>query len=105
MPMKKDSRKKPAPSHDLTGSDLDKAGRKIAVSVSFSSSAQGDNMLESFTICGRTFLVSEVIDGWYGADHTYVKLVATDGCLYILRHDLTKNEWEIVLMEAALDEK
>jgi hypothetical protein len=72
--------------------------RKITVSVMFSGN-NGD-LLETFTLGDRTFRVREVIDGWFGADHTYIKLVASDGCRYILRHDLTTDEWEIVLMES-----
>jgi hypothetical protein len=72
--------------------------RKITVSVMFSGT-NGD-LLEAFTLGGTTFRVREVIDGWFGADHTYTKLLASDGCRYILRHDLTTDEWEIVLMEA-----
>ena len=72
--------------------------RKIIVWVKFSNDE--DDLLESFTLGDRTFRVKEVIDGWYGADHTYVKLTTTDGCLYILRYDLAMNEWEIVLMES-----
>ncbi len=74
--------------------------RKIIVSVTFSGGGNSNELLESFTLGDRTFGVREVIDGWFGADHSYVKLVASDDCLYILRHDLTANEWEIVLMES-----
>ncbi len=73
--------------------------RKIIVSVKFSDDEDG--LLEAFTLGDRTFPVREVMDGWYGADHTYVKLTAADGCLYILRHDLAMDEWEIVLMESS----
>ena len=54
----------------------------------------------SFSLGDRNFLVREVTDRWYGADHTYVKLLADDGNIYILRHDLERDEWEIVLMDA-----
>jgi hypothetical protein len=54
----------------------------------------------SFSLGDRTFQVREVIDGWNGADHAYVKLVADDGNLYILHHNLETDGWEIVLMEA-----
>ena len=105
MSVKKNAGKKPFSPEERPAPDSGKAAGKIAVTVSFSTSGNGDNLLESFTICGRTFLVREVKDGWFGADNTYVKLVASDGCLYILRHDLTTDEWEIVLMEAAQDER
>jgi len=73
---------------------------KIIVSVIYSSGGGGNALPEAFTLGDRTFRVSEVIDGWLGADHAYIKLVASDGAIYILRHDLIADEWEIVLMES-----
>lgn len=77
---------------------------KIIVSVTLSSGGDGNALPEAFTLGDRTFPVSEVIDGWFGADHAYLKLVVSDGGLYILRHDLIADEWEIVLMESAPQE-
>ncbi len=54
----------------------------------------------AFTLLGRTFRVREVVDQWWGSDHTYCKLVADDGNLYVIRHDLENDTWEMVLMEA-----
>lgn len=77
---------------------------KIIVTVTFSSGGDGNALPEAFTLGDHTFQVSKVIDGWFGADHTYVKLVASDGGIYILRHDLIADEWEIVLIESAPQE-
>lgn len=74
---------------------------KIIVSVTFASGDDGNALPEAFTLGDHTFQVSKVIDGWFGADHAYVKLVTSDGGIYILRHDLIADEWEIVLMESA----
>jgi hypothetical protein len=54
----------------------------------------------SFSLGNRTFRVRDVVDRWHGADHAYVKLVADDGNIYVLRHDLETDAWEMVLMEA-----
>jgi hypothetical protein len=53
----------------------------------------------SFKIVERTFLVREIMDRWHGADHTYYKLIADDGNLYVIKHDLDMDEWELVQME------
>lgn len=55
----------------------------------------------SFTVVSRTFQVKEILDQWQGVDHTYFKLMADDGNLYIIRHDKEADEWEMVMMEAA----
>ncbi len=54
----------------------------------------------AFTLLGRTFRVREIVDQWWGSDHAYCKLVADDGNLYVIRHDLESDTWEMVLMEA-----
>lgn len=70
---------------------------KIRLNVEITSS---DGIPVSFALGERTFAVRAMLDRWEGADHAYFKLIADDGNLYVLRHDLTENEWEMVLMEA-----
>ncbi len=53
----------------------------------------------SFKIADRKFLVSEIMDRWFGPDSAYFKLIADDGNLYMLKHDLDTDEWELVQME------
>lgn len=62
---------------------------------------KADERPVSFTVVNRTFQVREVLDQWQGVGHTYFKLVADDGSLYIIRHDKEADEWEMVMMEAA----
>lgn len=54
----------------------------------------------SFSLDQREFRVVELLDRWYGPDHAYFKLRADDGNLYILRHRLDDDSWEMILMEA-----
>ncbi len=53
----------------------------------------------SFRIGDRTFLISEILDRWYGAENAYFRLLADDGNLYMIKHDLNADEWELVQME------
>jgi hypothetical protein len=53
----------------------------------------------AFTLLDRTFRVREVVDHWWGSDHTYCKLVADDGNIYVIRRDLENDTWEMVMME------
>ncbi len=69
---------------------------KIRLNIELSS----DSVPASFALRERIFTVRAVLDRWYGADHAYFKLIASDGNLYVIRHDLEDNEWEMVLMEA-----
>ena len=53
----------------------------------------------SFTLYDSHFTVKEILDIWYGSDHTYYKLIADDDILYIIRHDLEADSWELVQMD------
>ena len=62
---------------------------------------KADERPTSFTLGERTFQVREVIDSWFGEDHTYFKLTADDGNLYLIRHDRAADEWELTMTETA----
>jgi len=58
----------------------------------------GDSEPVSFSIGSRLLVVSEVLDRWLGQDHSYFKIAADDGALYILRRSLPVSEqpqWEL----------
>lgn len=74
---------------------------KISLKVETYSGYKADERPVSFTLVNRTFQVKEILDQWYGVDHTYYKLIADDSNLYIIRHDREMDEWEMVMMEAA----
>lgn len=73
----------------------------ISLKVETYSGYKADERPVSFTLVNRTFQVKEILDQWYGVDHTYYKLIADDSNLYIIRHDREMDEWEMVMMEAA----
>lgn len=43
----------------------------------------------------------EILDWWPGVDHRYFKAKGEDGATYILRHDLTRGDWELTMYESA----
>lgn len=51
-----------------------------------------------FRLEGREYLVSEVLDQWYGPEHQYFKLATDDGGLYIRSHrtSVPDGDWELV---------
>lgn len=73
---------------------------KVSITVRTYSGYKADEKPLSFTIINRTFQVREILDQWYGLDHHYYKLIADDSNLYIIRHDIEADEWEMVMMEA-----
>ena len=60
----------------------------------------GDEHLPVRLLLGaRALDVLEVLDRWFGVDHTYVKLAAADGATYILRHDAPSDRWDLVMFD------
>ncbi|MBI5192888.1 MAG: hypothetical protein HZA08_05540 [Nitrospirae bacterium] len=47
----------------------------------------------------RVIEVAEVLDRWLATDHRYFKVRGDDGSMYILRHDMTSFDWELILFE------
>jgi len=41
-----------------------------------------------FRLNGHDYFVEELLDQWYGPTHTYFKVRADDGNLYILRREM-----------------
>jgi len=51
---------------------------------------------------GERRTVENVIDQWYGEDHTYFKVLADDHMVYVLRHDRGLDEWALVTKQARI---
>ncbi len=77
---------------------ISRASTKIVLHVETS---PDDGAPSAIVHHGRRLMVRGIIDQWGGTGHFYVKLVADDGNLYIIRHDLEENAWEMVLMVAS----
>lgn len=73
---------------------------KVSITVQTYSGYKVDERPMSFTLVKRRFEVREILDQWQGVGHTYFKLLADDGNLYIIRHDKEADEWEMVMMDA-----
>jgi hypothetical protein len=71
----------------------------FAVDVACGTGPAGEAVPQRFGFGGRSVEVAEVVDRWPGADHLYVKLRGSDGAVYILRQDLARGFWQLVLFE------
>jgi hypothetical protein len=48
--------------------------------------------------------IVEIVDRWYGPDYRYVKVKGDDGGVYILRFDVIRNEWVLIMFVSARGE-
>ena len=45
----------------------------------------------------QTVEVAEIMDRWPGTDHRYFKVMGANGAIYILRHDVDRDFWELTM--------
>jgi hypothetical protein len=58
---------------------------------------RGEENPRRFYLGRRKIEIIELLDRWLAPDHRYFKLRGDDGCLYILRHDISTGDWDLVM--------
>lgn len=56
---------------------------------------RGEQEPRAFSLGERRLQVVSLLDRWLAPAHRYFKVAASDGNTYILRHDETREEWEL----------
>ncbi len=69
----------------------DSQGRKIDV-IAYSGYKANERPV-SFVLEEQKREVKEIPDQWRGQDHDYFKVLADDGCVYLLRWHRTSDQW------------
>lgn len=60
---------------------------------------RGEPTPRRFVLGSRSIRIGEVIDIWPGSEVRYVKVRGDDGACYILRHDLLRQRWDLVMFD------
>ena len=55
----------------------------------------------SFSLDGHIYEVREILDRWFGPDHSYFKVRANDGNTYLLKYSLDDDVWTLELYRQA----
>ncbi len=71
----------------------------ITVDVKYRYPSRGAKTPRSFRLSEKTILINQVLDQWFGIDHRYFKILAEDRAIYILRHDMIANAWEVIFYD------
>ena len=69
--------------------------RLKVIKVSCYSSYKANERPINFTVRGRNLLVEEIIDRWYGVNHSYFKILANDQKIYLIRYDQDEDLWTL----------
>ena len=76
-----------------------RSGRRRWNGLGWNRDGGNSRVPEAFWLRDRRVAVRAILDRWYGEDHAYFKLVGEDSVRYILRRDVYRDEWELILME------
>lgn len=69
----------------------------LGVVVSCYAGYRSEETPTEFLLGERKVRVIEVLDRWLAADHRYFKVRGDDTSVYILRHDVTAERWELTM--------
>ena len=71
----------------------------MIVRVECEAGADGDPRPRRLHLGARTVELVRIQDVWPGADHTYVKAEDEAGTTWILRHDRSRDQWEVTMFQ------
>jgi hypothetical protein len=61
---------------------------------------RGEEAPRRFYLGARAIEVTEIVDRWLDPAHRYFKVRGDDGGVYILRHDVPEDFWEMTLFDS-----
>ena len=71
----------------------------IVIAVECYAGHRGEQTPRAIVIGSARIEVAEVLDQWLAPDHRYFKVRGVDGHIYIVRHDVVTNAWELTLYQ------
>lgn len=72
----------------------------LALEVECYAGYRGEESPVRFRLGGRWLEVEEIIDRWLAPTHRYFKVRARGGGVYILRHAMDEQRWELTLYDS-----
>lgn len=71
----------------------------MKIRVECYSGYRGEETPRRLIIGEQVIGVAKVLDQWLAPDHRYFKVEVDNGSIYIVRHDMTSLQWELILFE------
>ncbi|CAD7845012.1 MAG: hypothetical protein [Olavius algarvensis Delta 4 endosymbiont] len=68
----------------------------IPIKVKCYAGYRGEEEPRALEMGASTVEIDAILDRWLSPDHRYFKVADTDECIYIIRHDLNAQAWELV---------
>jgi hypothetical protein len=73
--------------------DMKLDSRLKTIQVSCYSGYKANERPTQFTFRSRKLRVLELLDSWYGINHSYFKVLADDNKAYLIRYDHDNDRW------------
>ncbi len=73
--------------------------RLLAIQVECYAGHRGEQTPRAILVGDRRIGVVEVLDQWLAPEHRYFKLRGDDGDIYLVRHDVASQVWELTMFE------
>lgn len=73
---------------------------RLQIGVTCYAGYRGEETPRWLTLGDRRVEVVEVIDRWLDPRHRYFKLRGDDGGVYLVRHDVAEDAWELTLFDS-----
>ena len=69
----------------------------LAIHVECYAGHRGEETPRVIVLGERRIQAAEILDQWLAPDHRYFKLRGDDGDVYIVRHDIGTQAWELTM--------
>ena len=66
---------------------------------------RGEEAPRRFFLGERVIEIAEIVDRWLAPEHRYFKVRGDDGGVYILRQDVARDIWEMILFDSCTREE
>lgn len=73
---------------------------RLGIRVQCYAGYRGEETPRRFFLKERPVEVMQVLDRWLAPDHRYFKVCGDDGGLYVIRHDVMSNLWELTMFDS-----
>jgi len=75
--------------------------RLLEIQVECYAGHRGEQTPRAIVLGERRVAITEVLDQWLAPDHRYFKLRGDDGDIYLVRHDVRTESWELTMFDRA----
>jgi hypothetical protein len=80
--------------------NVEKRASLLQIDVEPYAGYRADESPRAFVLGTRRVVVTEELDRWLDPQHRYFKVLGDGGGVYVLRHDVRSNGWELILFNA-----